>query len=198
MTLFVKGGHMSEQEIEEGKIVIASAGLLIYRKVDGAVEVLTAQRQNKPWEGYTTVDFSGLVKKSDRTVKDAAIREGGEETGGTLNFIIKHLIGIYGPQRFWHELKRRGSDLAAVATAAPISNKYFVATFFAAEVISGEPTANREMQDFRFVSPLALADEGAKLNFDGALVLADFWWKIRYDPSWLDPRVTRWIYGSFD
>ncbi|MBI2640831.1 MAG: NUDIX domain-containing protein [Candidatus Sungbacteria bacterium] len=186
---------MGEEEIARGEIVIASAGMLFYRRRLGEIEVLTAIRQNEPWAGCTTVDFGGLVKPSDRNVAWAAIREGGEETGGKLQFHGLRLVGDYGPQNFWHKLKRQGQDLIAIPTETPISGKYhFVHLIYAAEVFAGEPAENPEMLYFRWAKPLDLADEGCMFAFEGALVLAEFWHKIRNHPSWgRDPEVASWI-----
>lgn len=184
---------MSEQDMKEGKIVIASAGVLLYRRCRGEIEVLAATRQGEPWSGHVAVVFGGLVDKDDESPKAAAFREGREETGGTLKFKIRRLVGIYGPKNYFHTLSRENENLIATKTEIPISNKYFVVFIYAGEVLEGEPTENREMLNFRFISPLELADEGNPFAFEEALVLADFWHKVHHDPSWRNPEMDKWI-----
>ncbi len=192
---------MSEEEIARGETVIASVGVVLYRnrRHEGQIEVLVAERQKEPWKGYTALVFGGLVKETDENVPAAAKREGREEAGETLSFAIKRPVGIYGPQIYFHELALSGdSELTAMPTAIPISDKHFVIIVYAAEVLSGTPTENEEMRKFRFVSPLVLAEERRELAFGDALVLANFWYRIRHDPSWTRPEITRLIYGSPD
>lgn len=185
---------MSEREILEGKTVITSAGMLFYRRNRGEIEVLTAIRQNEPWKRYNAIVFGGLVQKSDKNTGWAALREGHEETGGTLRCSgALRLVGIYGPQNYFHEIRRNGSELIAITTSTPISDKHFVMIVYADEVLSGVPTENPEMHNLRFIKPLVLADEGLRLAFEDALILADFWHKIRYHPSWMDPKIVSLI-----
>lgn len=185
---------MSREEIERGETVIASAGMLFYRKNRGEVEILTAERQNESWKKCNVIVFGGLVQPGDRNAGLAALREGHEETGRTLRCSgALRQVGIYGPQNYFHELKRDGSELIAIPTAIPISDKYFIMIVYASEVLSGVPTENPEMLNLRFVNPLAMADESRRLAFEDALVLADFWHRIRYHPSWMDSRIASWV-----
>lgn len=186
---------MSEEDMARGKGVISSAGVVIYRRRGGAVEVLVAERQNEPWRGYTALVFGGLVdEEQEEYVWQAADREGREETGRTVKFAIKRLVGIYGPRIYFHELTRTdSSELVAIKTPTPISDKHFVMVVYAAEALSGTPTENAEMRKFRFVTPLTLAEERCSLAFGDALVLADFSHKILHHPSWANPKMASWI-----
>jgi len=190
---------MSQEEVDRRETVDASAGLLFYRRGGGEIEVLTATRQNQPWQGHTAVEFGGLTKDRDKSVAHTALREGHEETGGTLRLHnALRLIGIYGPQNFWHELKRRYDELVAVPTPIPISERCFVHIVYAAEVLSGEPVETPEMRNFSWAKPLDLADEGRQFTFENALVLADFWHKICHHSSWKDPATASWFYTPRD
>lgn len=185
---------MSQDEVDRGEVVIASAGMLFYRRNRGEIEVLTAERQNVPWKGHNAIVFGGLVQNGDKNVAWAALREGHQETGETMRCSgALRLVGIYGPQNYFHELRRDGSELIAVPTSTPISDKHFVMIVYAVEVLAGEPTENPEMHNLRFINPIALADEGLRLAFEDALILADFWHKIRRHPSWMDPEIASWI-----
>lgn len=193
---------MSQEEVDRGEVVVASAGMLFYRRNSGEIEVLTAIRQNEPWKGYTTIDFGGLVKPLDGSghpanmgAAHAALREGKEEGGKKFQLGAVRFLGHYGPQNFWHELERRSQEIVAIPTQIPTSNKdHFVHIIYAAAVLSGEPVETAEMKKPRWENPLDLADEGRPLAFEGALVLTDFWHKIRHHPSWTDPELASWIF----
>lgn len=192
---------MSQDEVDRGEVVVASAGMLFYRRTRGEIEVLTATRQNEPWKGYTTIDFGGLVKPIDGSghpanmgAAHAALREGREEVGEKFQLGAVRLVELYGPQNFWHTLERRGQEIVAIPTQIPISNKnYFVHVIYAAGVLSGEPMETAEMKNPRWGKPLDLSAEGRKITFVGALILSDFWHKIRHHPSWMDPEMSSWI-----
>lgn len=192
---------MNQEKVDRGETVITSAGMLFYRRNRGEIEVLTATRQNEPWRGYTTIDFGGLVKPLDGSgypanlgAAYAAMREGKEEVGKKFRLGAMRLVGLYGPQNFWHELERRGQEVVAIPTSISISNKdHFVHVIYAAEVLSGEPTETAEMKNPRWERPLDLAGEGRRTTFVGALILADFWHKIHHHPFWADPKIASWI-----
>ena len=190
---------MSEGEIARGEKIISAAGMLFFRRNLGEIEVLTAERQNEPWKGHLAIVFGGLVQKGDKNSGMAAMREGCEKTGQTLNFRTTiRRIGDYGPQNHHHLLRRRDSELIAVPTSTPISDKHFVIIVYAAEVLSGEPTGNKEMRNFRFENPLTLADEGRPLTYIDPPVLSDFWHQMRHHDSWRDPKIASWMFTPQD
>lgn len=189
---------MSEKEIQRGDIVIASAGMLLYRDTPDRAKVLAGKRRNEPWAGYNLLVFGGLVKASDENVLQAAHREAHEETGGMLkitpqdashigtfeltNFKEQNVspIGVFGPKS-WHHvlaLDESAKEVRTIKTGEEISAKYkFLMTVFAGLVLQREmPPENDEVYDFRWVDPVEFARNKSPCAFDQALALEKFCW----------------------
>ena len=172
---------MFSEDHPAGKTVTASVGTIIFRR--RPLRVLTGIRKNWPWEGYRLVVFGGCINPlRDKTALDAAQREAMEETGCVLILEDFNFLGAYGPQSYHHELSfdYEGKKIVAKATSKKISKEAkFVMLAYYAEHLAGIPRDNKEISKLEFIEPEILAQNGLALAFDQALILADFYKKIK-------------------
>lgn len=190
---------MSEQEVARGKIVVAAAGMLLYRYPQtGGLEILVGRRKNKPWRNYNLVVLGGLIKENDESALHAALREAHEETGEGLTIKMQYLfpIGSFGPKSCHHDLTfdEKTQSIKAVKTSLPVSDKYlFSMVVYAGMVTGGEPRENKEVHDFRFVDPVELAKNGPRCAFEQALALQTFYDLYTHYDIFHNPRYLSWI-----
>ena len=169
---------MSEKNISDGRIVIASVGTIIWRERNGEIEILTGIRQNEPWAGCSMAVFGGLVDANDFDIKAAAIREAKEETGIIVRRRELIDVGIYGPKALHHAIKLigYGRKFKATPTREEISEKYkFVMVVFAAKYKSGRTKNNKEVKSLKFDGLIKLAEKKTELAFDQGKILEDFY-----------------------
>ncbi|MBI2122247.1 MAG: NUDIX hydrolase [Candidatus Sungbacteria bacterium] len=176
---------MSEADIARGDIVIASAGMILYRYTKtGNIEVLVGKRSGEPWKGCYLCVFGGLVQPEDKNVFTAAIREAMEETGGKLCIKPQGIrIGTFGPKSFHHLLSlNKKNQVQAVKTNTLISIRHsFAMTVYAGLVVSGKPRDTREVKELCFECPHVLASKEAPFAFEQALILQKFCKRFVYN-----------------
>jgi len=178
---------MSEEQIQSGKIVIASAGMLLYGFSEtGGMQILVGTRQNKPWKNCNMFVFGGLIESTDENALDAALRETRQETGGLLKIQPYPLpIGTYGPKSFHHSLTLdpQGNPKAR-RTEQPISDDFnFSMTVYMGCVMRGKARNTAEVSNFQFIDPIEFARNKKLCAFDQALILQHFCWFYKNWPS---------------
>lgn len=192
--------QMSQKEVLEGRGVLASAGMVLYRHHEGEIEILKARRKTDPWNGYTSIIFGGLVKPTDESGLDTALREAQEETGRNLIIEVPYPFPIdaLGPQSFHYLLRFVGAGYPyAVKTDQPISSvAQFVTLVYAGRVSAGEPRSTKEMGNFEWVHPLELAKNERELAFDQALVLQHFWELKFFHGFFKNSKICDWVHSS--
>lgn len=150
-----------------------SSDALIYRRLNGELQVLTGIRKGDPWRNFVTVPFGGYIDPEDINPLHAAKREASEECGFAVR--ITRLIGIYGPERWHYKLGYDRENYTIIATKSdyPAHSLPVVAYVFAAEVEYGQLTESSEQKRLSWKRPLNLVSH--HLAFDHALALAHFY-----------------------
>lgn len=190
---------MSEKEVARGKIVVAAAGMLLYRYPQtGGLEILVGRRKNEPWRNYNSVVSGGLIKKNDESTLYAALRETHEETGGGLAIKMQYQfpIGSFGPKSYhlYLTFDEETRSIKAVKTSLLISDKYlFSMVVYAGMITGGEPRENEEVHDFRFVDPVEFAKSGSRCAFDQALALQIFYELYTHYDIFRNQRHLSWL-----
>lgn len=190
---------MSEEEVTQGKVVVASAGMILYRwPPGGGIEILVGRRGNEPWRGSYSVVFGGLMKGTDESALQTAMREAMEETSHGLKILPKYPypIGIFGPKNFHHLLAidEKTGDPKAIKTENAISKKYkFLLVVFAGLVTGGAPIGNDEAYNFRWVEPVEFAKEEPPCAFQQALALEMFYKMYKYSDNLRNPRILGYL-----
>lgn len=124
--------------------IIAADALIINKKK----QILLTRRNIKPFKDFWVLP-GGHIKYGEQ-VEPAVIREVSEETGYQIK--IKKIHGVY---------------------SAPNRDPryHIIAIVFIAEIIGGEPEANREVTDINFFSRTKLPK---KIGFDHRKIINDY------------------------
>jgi len=191
---------MSGDEIRRGEVVIASVGTILYCFMPDGLKILAGERQNEPWVGTNLFIFGGLVSAQDETVEQAALREAKEETSPSLEIQIRHFIGCYGPKSVHYRLTLTDlGELVAIPTKEEMSRYKFVMLAFAGEVTGGYliTRPNQESGRLSWIAPKELAANGKPYAFDSALILADFYNKLRHESNFAaSPVIKKALWDS--
>ena len=181
-------------------LITASAGLILFRfKEKGGIEVLigTRARKGRPYEGFLQVVFGGKWKRGDAKLRETALREAREETGGNLILQSPFLVEALGPEIFHSllEYDEESGDLISVPTEVEIGNENqrFIFAVYAALITGGDPRATEEVTDFKFVDPVVIAKDRTPLAFNQAEALAKFWRLCRHTDLIKNPRILQML-----
>ncbi len=148
-----------------------SVDAIVFRPDDG--KILTGLRRDDPWKGYLTLMFGGYVDPTDEDAQSAAVRETKEETG--LKVQLTGFVGIYGPERFRHRLRRIGGNnmFFAEATKEPAHIRPSVSIAFSSVVVDGTLNDTTEQKDLKWLDIKDIVDREF-IAFDHARALSDW------------------------